>query len=153
MRSIVMVLMVLSGSLVQAAGRQEASEICTSMSFDSDRNSCISAISKFDYFEQGAINICLRLSFDSDKKQCVSNIGNKTYELYEITNCEKNSFDSGKIQCLKDAGRPMQGNPGCLDKQGVIYQLQVLEGMVYRGENNRARNSIYDLINNLQRCL
>ncbi|HEY8271818.1 MAG TPA: hypothetical protein VIG33_13085, partial [Pseudobdellovibrionaceae bacterium] len=133
------VLVALSAVMAQAAGRQEASEVCTSMSFDSDRNYCISAISKYDYFDQGAINLCLGMSFDSGKKECISNIGNKTYDPYELTNCEKNDFDSSKNQCLKGAGRPIQGHVGCLNNQDIIFQLQILEGMVYRGENGRAR--------------
>ncbi|MGZ3746601.1 MAG: hypothetical protein ACXWRE_04510 [Pseudobdellovibrionaceae bacterium] len=153
LKSILMVsLMTLSAFGAQAAGRQEASEICSSMSFDSSRNGCIAAIGKYDYFEQGAINLCMSMSFDNSKLECASTIGNKSYEPYEITNCEKNSFDSGKNQCLKTSGRSFQSYPGCLSKQDVIFQLQDLDRMIYHGDNNRARSAIYNMINSLQRC-
>jgi hypothetical protein len=147
-----MALVVLSGVLAQAAGRQEAYEICTSMTFDSDRNACVSAIGKHEYFDQGAINVCVGMTFDSGKSECVSNIADKTYDPYETTNCAKNSFDSGKNECLKSSGRPAHGRSGCLSKQDVIFELQLLDRMVSHGDNLRARDAIYSLINNLQAC-
>ncbi len=148
------VLMILFGAMVQAAGRQQAFEICTSMSFDRNRDACISAIGSFEYFDQAAIDICTSMSFDSGKLECIQNIGNKTYEVYESENCAKKSFDINKNQCLNTSGRPAQlfPPPGCLGKQDMIFELQRLDRMVYQGENLRARNTIYGLINSLQAC-
>lgn len=157
---ILIALMTMTGLMAQAAGRQEASEICTSMSFDSTRNQCISELAKYDYFEQGAIDLCKGMSFDSGKIECVKVIGNKAYEAYEIDNCRKSSFDSTKTQCLSTAGRaaspvppppPPPGYGSCSAGQ-TILQLQNIDRSVYAGRNNDARIQINELINRLQRC-
>jgi hypothetical protein len=156
---ILIALMTMTGLMAQAAGRQEASAICTSMSFDSNRNQCISDLARYDYFEQGAIDICRGLSFDSGKNECVKVIGNKSYEAYEIDNCKKSSFDSTKTDCLKNSGRvatpvpppPPPGYGSCSTAQ-TILQLQNIDRSVYMGRNNDARIQINELISRLQRC-
>ena len=148
--------MILTGVMAHAADRNAASAICKSMTFDSDRNACISEIGKYEYFDQSAINVCVSMTFDSDKAACVRKIGDKSYDTYEIENCARMTFDSDKGTCLQNAGRRIQPNPipepGCMDKQTLIFELQRLDRMVYDRENNRARNTIYDLITSLQRC-
>lgn len=159
MKTIVFItLMTLTGALAQAAGRNEAAQVCKSMTFESDRNACISAIGKYSYFEQGAIDICVSMSFDSEKSNCVTMIGDKSYEAYEIENCAGMTFDSQKWECLKNNGRRVQTPPPpappstCVSKQQLVSELQRLDYMVYNGDNFRARNVIFDLISALQRC-
>lgn len=152
-------LIVLITVSAHAAGRQEASEVCASIGFDSHKQKCISNIAQFEYFDQGAIDVCKGMDFDSNKAECVLNIGNKSYDAYETAHCSSLSFDSKKNECLKKSGRPAElypeppfPPPGCLSNQEIVFELQRLDSMVYRGENLRARNLIYDLIVSLQRC-
>lgn len=161
-KMILMSLVTLTAVMSHAAGRQEASEICKSFTFDSDRNQCIAEIGKHNYYEQNAINVCKTFTFDSDKQACVKAISDKSYEAYETDNCARSTFDSDKLKCLNDNGRPVTqtppppppppGYPGCLSKFDVISQLQNIDRQVYFNRNNDARINIADLINRLQRC-
>ncbi|HEY8270878.1 MAG TPA: hypothetical protein VIG33_08310 [Pseudobdellovibrionaceae bacterium] len=104
---VVGLLLALAGVQVQAHGRLEAYEICTSMTFTSGKNKCISALRNYEYFDPWAIDVCIGMSFDAGKLECIANIGDKIFDAYDVIACEKeNSFDSGKNRCLKAVGQP-----------------------------------------------
>ncbi|MNL28437.1 hypothetical protein D3C87_1500790 [compost metagenome] len=155
---ILIAFVLVSSSLsAQAAGREEASQICTSMSFDSGKSACIASIRNYEYFERGAIDICSGMSFDSGKLQCVTAIGNKTYENYEIQACEVQSFDSGKVSCLQNGGRAFRRSPpppqrACFSKSRLIQKLQIVDDLVYNGQNRSARIELNDLMNQIANC-
>lgn len=99
--------LLLSGSLSQAATYQDAYDICASMDFDSSRNICMESVrsAEYDYFESGAIGVCLSMDFDSSKNECVKNIKSKIYDNYELRVCRDESFDSSKNKCLASTGK------------------------------------------------
>lgn len=157
---VLIALMTVTGLMAQAAGRQEASAVCSSFTFESDRNACIKEIGQHNYYEQSALDICKGFTFDSDKQNCMRIIGDKQFDQYETENCAKNTFDSDKIQCLKTSGRvatpvppppPPPGYGSCSAGQ-TILQLQNIDRSVYMGRNNDARIQINELISRLQRC-
>lgn len=159
MKSMILIAFVLVSSALsaQAAGRQEASEICSSMSFDSGKSACINSIRNYEYFDNGAIDICSGMSFDSGKLQCVVAIGNKTYENYEISACETQSFDSGKVSCLTNGGRTFRRSPpppqrACMSKGRLLQKLQIVDDLVYNGQNRSARIELNDLMNQVANC-
>lgn len=156
-KMILMSLIALTGVMSHAAGRQEASEVCKSFTFESDRTQCIAEIGKHSYYEQRALDLCRAFTFDSDKMTCIKTIGDKSFEQYETDSCAQSTFDSDKMKCLRDNGRPAApipppAYPGCLSKGQVIMQLQNIDRQVYYNRNNDARIGINDLINQLQRC-
>lgn len=107
------ILMLFCGGVVQAECYENGFEICESMSFQSSKKDCIKRVRKYEYFDAVAVNVCLGMSFDEGKKGCILNIGDKTYDSYEIIDCEESYFDSGKNQCLKASGRRIPTDFGC----------------------------------------
>jgi hypothetical protein len=160
MKSMILIAFVLVSSALsaQAAGRQEASAICNSMTFDSDRSSCIGNLKNYDYFDSRAISICSRLTFDADKNNCVGAIGNKAYEEYETESCARETFDTNKVDCLGNGGktfRPLPPPPpqqSCMPRGRLIQKLEEVDRLVYNGQNRAARIELNDLMNRISRC-
>lgn len=156
MKAMILIAFVLVSSALtaQAAGREEASKICSSMSFESSRNQCLEKLRPFEYFDTGAIEVCKTMGFDSTMVQCVSAIGDKAYENYEIENCLAQDFDSTKLSCLNNNGkrytRPQQQN--CISKGRLVQKLKDVEYLVYNGQNRSAGFELRDLINTLEYC-
>lgn len=146
----------LTGVLAQAADRNDAAAICSKLPFESDRDACISTISKYSYFDRGAIEICKSMSFGSDAVSCVAAIGDKSYEEYEIQNCGRKAFGSDKAECLRTSGsrfqKPTPPPVSCLPKQQLIFELQRVDQMLSYGDSYNARNAVYNLLMALQQC-
>lgn len=104
---LIIALLVLPGIRAQAAGREEAWDVCDSMSFASHKEDCVFSLGAYEYFDEGALALCLEMSFDSGKQKCLSIVGDRLYDFYEIMECAENGFDSSKNRCLKKAGRPL----------------------------------------------
>lgn len=109
----VLVGLIMTSALAQAASHREAVEICESMSFSSSKNTCFAYINtvKNEYFDRGAIEVCKSMSFDGGKITCVRNITSKFYESYEIQNCLTLSFDNQKNECLVRGGEVVRHDP------------------------------------------
>lgn len=160
MKSMILIAFVLMSSALsaQAAGVQEASEICTSMSFDSGRQACVTAIKNFDYYDRAAIKICKGLSFDSGRQACITAIGDKAYEQFEIDLCGSQSFDSGKLTCLTTNGKTFRRGPPaprqlrCYSTGDLIQKLQDIDSLVWNGQNRSARIELNYLMAELTRC-
>lgn len=138
-------LILLSAAVSEAAGREEASQICRGMIMSRDTQSCMEKLTKYDHFDAGAINICRNIMASSSQLECVDNIGNKVYEKYEISSCRDMISDRDTNNCLKRLGRVanvMPGYPGqnygCISKRELQRELSRLERLVQYNDNGRA---------------
>lgn len=158
MKYFVTATLILTGVLSWAADRNEAATICQKMKFDSERNKCVATLGRFEYFDRSAIAVCKSMSMDAEMNSCVEAIGDKTYEPYEIENCNRALIDANKTACMKSAGRAYPAQPpppppsSCIDKRSMIYDLQYLDRLVFDGDIYRAHLMISDMISTLQRC-
>lgn len=148
-----LVAVLLMASISHGAGREEAyNGICKTMSFDSNKNSCMEKLKEFRYFSEGAISICTSLSFDSGKISCVTAIGDKRYENYELSSCAGQSFDSSKLKCLTDNGRKIGQSESCVSNKELLNRLYRTQDALRSGDSRSADEYLSDLILALRSC-
>jgi hypothetical protein len=94
------------------------------MTFENERNICVSKIRNYFYFDIGALKTCAALNFDSNKNVCLDVIGNKVFEMYEINKCINEIFDSNKVNCLRISGEVYNPNRlPCISRNEVVGEL------------------------------
>ncbi|MDD4975307.1 MAG: hypothetical protein PHY93_13190 [Bacteriovorax sp.] len=124
MKSFLITISLLVG-VAQAGDRTTAYNIiCKPMTFESERNNCLSKIRNYSYFDNRALGICAAVTFDSNKISCLNVIGDKAYEEYEMDKCVNETFESKKLDCLHKLGTIYNPNrPSCVPTEEVIAQL------------------------------
>jgi hypothetical protein len=124
MRSFILSLSLLLG--VAHAGDRAAAYnlICKPMTFESERNDCISRIRNYSYFENRALGICKAVTFDSNKTSCLGIIGDKVYEVWDMDRCVNETFESRKLDCLQEFGTIYTPDRhSCVPRDEAITQL------------------------------
>lgn len=124
MKSLLIVISLFLG-VANAGDRSRAyNVVCKPMTFDSQRNECISKIKPFNYFDNIALQVCASIQFDSNKISCLGVIGNKSYEVYEADSCLRQPFELSKMQCLEEMGSPYDpSKPVCVSNEEAIAQI------------------------------
>lgn len=124
MKSFLITLSLLLG-IAHAGDRTTAyNMICKPMTFESDRDNCLSRIRNYSYFDNRALGICAAVTFDSNKVSCLDIIGDRAYEGYEMDKCVNETFESKKLECLHEMGTIY--NPdraSCVPREETITQL------------------------------
>ncbi len=121
MKSILLILLFVSSTLLAGDRTSAYNAICKKLPFESDRNKCVAKIRPYNYFSDEALAICVSLSFDSTRVECLDYLGDKNFESYEIDTCKNSTFDSDKLKCLKENGSPVKKT--CLPRLDVLNQL------------------------------
>lgn len=141
-------------SVSHAGTRADAYNIiCKPMTYDQDRENCLSKIRQYSYFEVGGLNICSTIVFDDGKIGCMDLIGNKVYEGYEIENCQNKTFESERLECLRASGTTYNPNrPSCVSREETIDNLSKSLKNLRAGNLKRADQQISSLLDRYTRC-
>lgn len=102
-------MLVLAGKLAanhdHSYGLEEASRVCSRLTFDSSKMKCLSAIRGIYYLEVEAVRVCGNLTFDNSTIECLKAIRGKVYMSAEVDICRNMTFDSSTVECFKESGR------------------------------------------------
>lgn len=127
--------------------------ICKPMTFESDRANCLAIVKHYSYFDNRGLGICTALSFDSSKITCMQTIGDKTYEGFEMDSCINETFESKKLECLQTNGSPYNPNkPSCVPREEVIGQLTTSLQELRNGNLRNVDQRISSLLGRFTDC-
>jgi|GEM_PF-7071984 len=78
----------------------DAYQVCESMTYSSDRASCISVVAG-NYFDRGALETCRQVTYSSDKLNCLRTIANQRFDNEAVNICSNLTYGSDRNNCLQ----------------------------------------------------
>jgi len=131
-------------------GRNSAFEFCESFSFDLERDECRNWVRTSQYFHQAAIQACRSLSFQSEKMSCLKAITNKEYAYRELQLCKSRHFTREQIDCLDEFGNVVGDFlPLSLTKAKLTQKLSEAKVLIERGRDQEAARELENLLQTL----
>lgn len=128
--------------------------ICKPMTFETERANCLNKVKQYTYFDKRGLTYCSTLSFDSDKLSCLSAIGDRVYESFEMDHCLSLTFDSAKMECLETSGTTYNPNRGvCVPREEAISQLSSSLSELRNGNARAADQRISNLLARFTDCI
>lgn len=148
---------ILLPTIAMANGRDEASQLCTKLTFSSDRDSCLKVVRDGEFFTVSAAKVCAGVTFSSDAVACMKAIKDRTYLSAEIDTCAKETFGSSTTDCFKKSGKPYKKtdtrheSDSRLTDSELLRDLRQIERDVRDDRRSRALDDLSHLIRKLER--
>lgn len=143
----------------QSSGRDEASQLCTKLTFSSDKDACLKIVREGEYFSARAAKVCTGVTFGSDAVSCMKAIRDKDYMSAEIDRCAKETFGSSTTDCFKTNGKSYKKaepsrereRESRISDQDILRELRQIERDVRDERRTRALDDLRDLIRRVER--